>query len=111
MSRNHLQSNLSSATLQKTYTRQELCAVLHISESTLRRRELEGLPFILVGRRTKRYDLEEVKKWLKEVGSCPSGLTRTVVDTSALWSMANAFTEECRKVRLRVMPSDWKQSS
>lgn len=47
-------------------TRQQLCAALGISESTVRRLELLGLPFTPVGLRAKRYDLGECKHWLRE---------------------------------------------
>ena len=40
-------------------TRQQLCAALGISESTVRRLEQDGLPFTPVGVRSKRYDLAE----------------------------------------------------
>lgn len=92
-------------------TRQQLCAELQISESTLRRHEQDGMPVILVGKRTKRYDLQDVTTWLKKVRACPSGSTKKAVDTSVLCSMESAFTEECRKVQLRVMPSTWKRNS
>ena len=45
-------------------TRQQLCAQLAISESTVRRLELEGLPFTPAGRK-KTYRLDEVKAWLR----------------------------------------------
>ena len=91
--------------------RQQICAELQISESTLRRHEKNGMPVILVGKRTKRYDLQEVTGWLKKVQACRSGLTKKDVDMSVLCSMENAFTEECRKVQLRVMPSALKPNS
>jgi hypothetical protein len=50
-------------------SRQQLCAALAISESTVRRLELLGLPFTPVGLRAKRYDLAEVKQWLREARS------------------------------------------
>lgn len=46
--------------------RQQLCAALNISESTVRRLEQQGLPFTPVGVRSKRYELEECKAWLRE---------------------------------------------
>jgi|UPI0004E16885 phage terminase Nu1 subunit (DNA packaging protein) len=86
--------------------RQELCAELQISESTVRRMELEGLPFLLVGKRGKRYDLDEVKAWMREQRrECQSGPIKTVVSMSALWSMASACTKSAQQVRRRVMPS------
>ena len=47
-------------------TRQQLCAALGISESTVYRLEQDGLPFTPVGRKAKRYNLTEVKTWLSE---------------------------------------------
>ncbi|TNC78313.1 hypothetical protein FHI69_03215 [Janthinobacterium lividum] len=85
--------------------RQQICAALGVSESTIRRLEQAGLPYTPVGVRSKRYDLEECKNWLKENNQCPSGMTKKVGSTSASWSMAKEFTESCRKVQLRVMPS------
>ena len=85
-------------------TRQQLCAALGISESTVRRLELLGLPFTPVGLRAKRYDLAEVKAWLRE-HQCQSGQTRTAASTSASWSPAAEYTAAFRKAHLRVMPS------
>ena len=86
-------------------TRQQLCADLGISESTVRRLELLGLPFTPVGLRAKRYDLDECKRWLRENQQCQSGQTRTAASTSASWSAGAAFTDAFRRVHLRVMPS------
>ncbi len=82
-------------------TRQQLCAALSISESTVRRLELVGLPFTPIGVRGKRYDAAEVKRWLRENG-CQSGQTKTVVGMSELWSAANAFTASYRYAHLQV---------
>lgn len=46
-------------------TRQQLCAELAISESTVMRLEAAGLPFTQRGNRRKFYDLAEVKQWLR----------------------------------------------
>jgi hypothetical protein len=88
-------------------TRQQLCAELSISESTVRRLEQVGLPFTPIGARGKRYDPAEVKRWLRENG-CQSGETKTVASTSALWSAGRVFTDACRKVQVRGMPSGSK---
>ncbi len=85
-------------------TRQQLCAALAISESTVRRLERDGLPFTPVGAKSHRYDLEECKRWLK-ANQCHSGQTKTVVGTSDLWSAAREFTASSRKAQLRVIPS------
>jgi hypothetical protein len=45
--------------------RQQICAALGVSESTIRRLEQIGLPYTPVGARLKRYDLDECKAWLK----------------------------------------------
>lgn len=83
-------------------TRQQLCAELQVSESTIKRLEGEGLPYTKV-RARPRYDLPEVKRWLREHG-CQSGKTKMVVSTSELCAAANAFTASYRKGHLRVMP-------
>lgn len=82
-------------------TRQQLCAALQISESTVRRLELDGLPCTPVGR-SKRYDLAEVKTWLRaNHGRPPSANTiRAAPSTAAL-----AFIESSMKVKRRVQPS------
>ena len=90
-------------------TLQQLCATLSVSESTVRRWVADGLPYTPIGKRTKRFNLEETRTWLREKqGSCPSGSTSKAGGTSALWSGGSAFTASCRKVHLRVMPSSLK---
>ena len=85
-------------------TRQQLCAELGISESTVRRLEQAGLPFTAIGKRTKRYDLVECKTWLREVYR-PGDQSQGQVD-AALKKRGDAFAESCRKMILRVKPSD-----
>jgi hypothetical protein len=85
-------------------TRQQLCAQLAISESTVRRLEQVGLPFTPVGIRGKRYDLAEVKTWLRKQ-KCQLG-SKTAAATSVSWSGASEFTALCRRAQLRVMPSN-----
>jgi len=85
-------------------TRQQLCAALTISESTVRRLELDGMPYTPVGVRAKRYDLDECKNWLRE-HQCQSGSTSRDADTSASWPAASEFTASYRKAVLRVTPS------
>jgi hypothetical protein len=86
-------------------TRQQLCAELQVSESTVRRWEVDGAPYTPVGLRGKRYDLAEIKAWLRGRG-CQPGSTKTAAGTSASWSAANAFTESYRRAQLRVVPSN-----
>lgn len=90
--------------MSQELTRQQLCARLQVSESTVRRLELLGLPVMRAGPKSPRYDLAEVKKWLRE-HQCQSGQTNKAVSMSESWSAANEFTDACRKVQLRVMPS------
>jgi hypothetical protein len=47
-------------------TRAQLCAELGVSESTVRRLEQAGLPFTIIGQRTKRYSLEECMDLIAE---------------------------------------------
>jgi hypothetical protein len=83
--------------------RQQLCAALGVSESTIRRLEQSGLPYTPVGKRSHRYDLDECKTWLKEN---PPGAMSKAPRVTASWSAGKEFIESCRKVRLRVMPSE-----
>ena len=86
--------------------RQDLASALRVSDSTIARWLRAGLPHTPVGVRGKRFNLAEVRAWLREVYQpCQSGQTSKGAATSASWSMAGAFTESSRKVHLRVMPS------
>ena len=87
-----------------TLTRQQFAAEMQVSESTVRRLEVQGLPHTVVSKR-KRYDLAECKRWMREQQQCPPGSTARAAATSASWSPASAFTESYRKAHLRVMPS------
>ena len=93
-------------------TRQQLCAELSVSESSIYRAEREGLPFTPVGKRTKRYDLDECKRWFRARGvQCQSGQTKEDGDTLPFKLMDAAFTELSRKVHLRAVPSKSKPPS
>jgi len=84
-------------------TRQQLCAELGISESTVRRLEQAGLPFIPIGKRTKRYDLEECKAWLRDVYQPVEHLQSRC--QAELSEAGKRFVETARKVKWRVEPS------
>ena len=89
-------------------TRQAFCARMGISESTVRRMELDGMPCTPVGRQ-KRYNLVECKTWLRanENGTkCQTGRTSKGVDMSASWSQASAYIASSKLVHRRVMPSN-----
>jgi phage terminase Nu1 subunit (DNA packaging protein) len=90
-------------------TRQQLCAELQISESTVMRLEAQGLPFTRIGARGKRYDLQAVSGWLREY-TCQSGPTKREPSTSALWSAGRAFTDASRRVQVRGLPASSKPS-
>lgn len=84
-------------------TRQQLCADLGISESTVRRLEQAGLPFTPISKRTKRYDLAECKAWLRDVyrpGEQQQGPRQTELSEAA-----KQFVESARKMKRRVEPS------
>lgn len=85
-------------------TRQQLCAALNISESTVRRLELLGLPYTPVGIRAKRYSLGEVKEWLR-ANQEQIGRANRDASTSSSRSAGTEFAAACLKVKLRVMPS------
>lgn len=92
-------------------TRAQLAAAMGVSDSTIARWLRAGLPHTPVGLRGKRFDLAEVRAWLREqYQPCQSGQTSKGVGTSASWSMASAFTESSRRLQLRVMPSASKPS-
>ena len=91
-------------------TLQQLCATMSVSESTVRRWVADGLPYTPIGRRSKRFNLDETRRWLRQHQACPSGSTKTAVGTSGLWSAGKEFTESFRKAHLRVMPSASKAS-
>jgi phage terminase Nu1 subunit (DNA packaging protein) len=84
--------------------KQQLCAELGVSESTVRRLEQQGLPFTPVGVRSHRYDLDECKAWLREYfGGGPIAVARQRHEPES--KAAKEFIEACRKVKLRVTPS------
>jgi phage terminase Nu1 subunit (DNA packaging protein) len=84
--------------------RQQICAELGVSESTIRRLEQQGLPFTPVGARSKRYDLEECKTWLREsFGGGPVVIARQRPEPE--WKASKEFVEMCKKVKLRCYPS------
>lgn len=84
-------------------TRQQLCAALSISESTVRRLELAGLPFTPVGLRAKRYNLHEAKAWLR----ANQGIVSAPREQrgSRHGHQVGPFIEAAKKIKLRVMPS------
>ena len=86
-------------------TRQQICAALGVSESTIRRLEHAGLPYTAVGIRTKRYDLAECKAWLRTEYVAPTSDTATAGTTADLQRRGKDFVESAKKMKLRVKPS------
>jgi len=80
----------------------ELAARLRVSERTVYRMLDDGCPSMLVGRR-RRFDWQRVRDWT-EGQQCPSAKTPKAAGTQRSASTANAFTDACRKMHLRVMP-------
>lgn len=84
--------------------RQQICAELGVSESTIRRLERAGLPFTPVGARSHRYNLAECKAWLRLHGPgrpVPAASTSTM----ELEKRAAEFARSCEGMKLRVKPS------
>lgn len=79
-------------------TRQELCVQLRISESTVRRLEAKGMPTVAdKWMRSKRYNLVEVRKWLRPVAP-------EIVAAAALEPPRNYYGGNARAKMLRRMP-------
>lgn len=89
--------------MNRLITAEELAAALGVSITTVHRNVNAGMPRRKFGSRTVRYDLEECKKWGLE--NCQSVKTKKDSGTSNFALKTNAFTDVCRKVQLRVMPS------
>lgn len=92
-------------------TSSELALALRISERQVQRLTAEGMPFQPVGARHKRYELELCKAWLRENHSCLSKQQKQAASKSVSASAVNAFTDACRRVHLRVRPSESKPNS
>jgi hypothetical protein len=84
--------------------KQQLCSALSISESTVRRLEHQGLPYTPVGVRSHRYNLEECKEWLRAKEGVLGPQARA--PREKLWKLDREFVEACKKVKLRVRPSE-----
>lgn len=88
----------------------ELAAALRVSTRTVARWDSEGCPCEWAGAR-RRYDLAHVQAWNRERAlQCRSEKTPPAAGTQRLASTVAAFTDACRQVQLRVMPSASKPS-
>lgn len=91
--------------METELNRQQICAELGVSESTIRRLEHLGLPFTPVGVRSKRYNLDECKTWLRTQYVPGAGAQVMVGQSRGAWKMSKEFEEMCKNVKLRVYPS------
>jgi phage terminase Nu1 subunit (DNA packaging protein) len=88
----------------------ELAAAMRVSTRTIARWDSEGCPCEWAGSR-RRYDLAAVQAWNRErAPQCQSEKTPKAGGTQRLASVAAAYTDAFRSVRVRVMPSGLKQS-
>jgi hypothetical protein len=81
--------------------RQQICAALSISESTIRRLEHAGLPYTPVGIRSKRYDLAECKAWLRSHYGAP-GAAPLLRPLKEKWDGEKKFIESCERAQRRM---------
>ena len=82
---------------------------IRTSERTVARMVADGCPSILVGCR-RRFDLHDVLAWSTARACLPNNSPR-VRGTSLSASTVAAFTDACRKVHLRVRPSNSRPTS
>lgn len=92
-------------------TAAELAAALRISTRQVQRHVADGMPYQPSGARGKVYDLEQCQRWLQERYGCQSAGTRQDACTLKSASIAAAFTDASRQVRLRAMPSSSRPNS
>jgi hypothetical protein len=91
--------------METELNRQQICAALGVSESTIRRLEHLGLPFTPVGVRSKRYNLDECKTWLRTQYVPGSTAPSAVGGSHDLKQMTAEFVESCKGRKLKVYPS------
>ena len=91
-------------------TTEQLAVQLSVSSRQIQRLTAFGMPSVPVGARARRYDPEACVAWLQVNGEALNGKAHRTQLASSRLSEADAvaFSEQCRKVRLRVMPSEPK---
>lgn len=104
---------LPSANLEQTMgflTTEQLAVHLGVSTRQIQRLAAFGMPSVPVGTRARRYDPEVCVAWLQVNGDALNGTARRPQRASTRLSdaAAVAYSEQCRKVRLRVLPSEPK---
>lgn len=95
-------------------TAAQLAAHLAVSVRHVERCAAAGMPSISVGARAKRYDLAACLAWLAEhretLSTCQSNAPRKAVSKSVSASAVSAYTDACRRVNLRAVPSGSNRS-
>lgn len=92
-------------------TAADLASSLKISERQVQRLVQSGLPYTPIGKRGKRFDLEECRRWLREFYKCQSPEAKRQGSKYLSASTIDAFTAVSRRVHLRAMPSESKPNS
>lgn len=82
----------------------QLAAHMGVSARTVARWDAAGCPCEWAGKR-RRYDVEAVKAWNREQRTCQQDKTPRAAGTPRPALTVAAFTENCRRVQLRVMPA------
>lgn len=85
-------------------TAAELAAAMRVSTRTVARWVAAGCPCEWAGAH-RRYYLAAVQAWNREQQQCRSEKTPKEDGTPKHASVAAAFTDACRQVQLRAMPS------
>jgi excisionase family DNA binding protein len=83
----------------------ELAAELRTSERTIARMVADGCPSLLVGSR-RRFDKAAVVAWAQERAACQPVKTVQAAGMQKPALAGAAFIADCRRVQLRVMPSE-----
>jgi hypothetical protein len=89
----------------------ELASALKICERQVQRLVAAGMPWQPVGARSKRFDLDECRLWLRINYQCLSSQPKPGVMKYPSASIVKEYTDASRRAQVRVRPSEFKQSS
>jgi len=92
-------------------TAADVASAFRISERQVQRLVQDGLPYTPIGKRGKRFDLDECRRWLREFYRCQSLDQKKAASKSLSASTIDAYTAVSRRVQVRAMPSESKPSS
>ena len=88
----------------------ELAAHIRASERTVARMVIDGCPSMLAGHR-RRFDLAEVTAWMqRRAAECRSEETQRAAGMQRPALAVAGYTDACRRVQVRAMPSAPKLS-